>query len=630
MCGICGIYYFNQKERKVDPVQLQQMAQTIYHRGPDDQKFYIGENVGLAARRLSIIDLVGGQQPVANEDKTIWITYNGEIYNYLELREHLIKKGHVFSAKSDTETIVHLYEEYGEDCVKYLRGMFAFALWDSRHRKLILARDRVGIKPLFYTKTDTEFLFASEIKCILKIRDTYKEIDLRGLDAYFTLSYIPAPLTIFKNIHKLLPGHILICDENGITIKNYWDLYIEPDYGKSEKFFIEGFMDLLEESVKIRLMSEVPLGVFLSGGVDSSTVAALAVKNSSTPVNTFTIGFGGQIGAFDDERKYARLIAARYGTNHKEFEVLPDCIGIIEKIVSAFDEPFADDSTIPSYYVSELASQYVTVLLSGLGGDELFGGYERYLGFILADRYSKVPLSFRKKLIDPIILNLPESKNGNYTINHLKRFIRSSGLRPDQRYFGFISLLNNERRKNLYHPDLHAAIDYSWISSYFASYFNQKNIAAPMNKVFYQDIHTYLPDDILALTDRIGMHHSLEIRVPFLDHKLMEFCFRIPPEIKIKHFRKKYLLKKAVRDLLPSKVLSHKKQGFVGPMSMWLRQQLKPYVSDILCKKNINRIGFFNAETVKSILAEHFTRKETHDTLIWALINFHVWYDHYM
>ncbi|HLG29159.1 MAG TPA: asparagine synthase (glutamine-hydrolyzing), partial [Candidatus Brocadiales bacterium] len=437
MCGISGIYNFKNRDEQVSKETLLKMCLTIRHRGPDDQGIFLDTNIGLGMRRLSIIDVAGGHQPIANEDKTVWIVLNGEIYNYLELREHLQKKGHAFSTRSDAEVVIHEYEEYGEACVEKLRGMFAFAIWDGNKEKLLIARDRVGIKPLFYTRINGSIVFASEIKAILSAlggQGIKREIDWRAFDAFFTLSYIPAPLTIFKDIYKLLPGHVIVCEKGQIRVKKYWDIYYQPDYGKSEDYFIDGFMGLLEESVKIHLMSEVPLGAFLSGGIDSSTVVSLMARNNNSQVNTFSIGFGGNVGGYNDERQYARLVAQRYHTNQKEFEVKPDFITLMDELVGAFDEPFADDAMIPSYYVCKLAKEYVTVALSGLGGDELFGGYERYLGFSLSNKYERLPRFIRDRIIAPIINQLPENRNGSYSINHLKRFIRASNLTSDQRY----------------------------------------------------------------------------------------------------------------------------------------------------------------------------------------------------
>jgi len=631
MCGIFGIYHFAQPELRVEFSDLKLMGDAIAHRGPDAEGFHLDGNLGFGNRRLSIIDRSGGQQPIANEDQTIVVVYNGEIYNYQQIKVDLEQKGHRFSTSSDTEVLVHLYEEYGEDLITPLRGMFAFALWDARNRKLLVARDRVGIKPLFYTQTGTGIVFGSELKSLLKIKGIQREVDPIALDAYFTLSYIPAPLTIFSEIYKLRPGHLMTITQNGIRIRSYWDLAVEPDYSKPESYFLEGAMELMEEAVISHLMSEVPLGAFLSGGIDSGCVVALMARNLLSPVRTFTIGFGGAVGGFSDERPYARMVAQHYGTSHHEQSVSPKAVDVLQRVVQALDEPLADDSAIPSYYVSELAKSQVTVALSGLGGDELFGGYERYLGFQLGDWYDYLPRWMRTKVINPLAMRLPEQANGNPAVNHLKRFIRGSGLPASARYLEFISLLTLQQRQQLYHPEVRRQIDFSHIESHLKSFFNQPKDVPSINRVFYQDVHTYLPDDILALTDRISMAHSLEVRVPFLDHKLLEFCFRIPPDMKLKFFQKKYLMKKCgATFLLPQAVLQHKKQGFVGPMAHWLRHDLKPYILEMLSEERLRKSGFFDPKAVQRILDEHFSLRETHDKLIFALLVFQVWQAEYL
>ncbi|MEW5802715.1 MAG: asparagine synthase (glutamine-hydrolyzing) [bacterium] len=631
MCGIFGIYNFARPELAVEFSDLKLMGDAIAHRGPDAEGFHLEGTLGFGSRRLSIIDRSGGQQPIANEDRTIVVVYNGEIYNYQHLKEDLEQKGHRFSTSSDTEVLVHLYEEYGEELITPLRGMFAFALWDAKNRKLLLARDRVGIKPLFYTQSGTGIVFGSELKSLLKIKGIQRTVDPMALDAYFTLSYIPAPLTIFKGIQKLLPGHLMtITLQDGIRIRPYWNLAVDPDYSKPESYFLEGAMELMEEAVRIHLMSEVPLGAFLSGGLDSGCVVAFMARNLPQAVRTFTIGFGGAVGGFSDERPYARLVARHYSACHFEQEVTPKAVDVLHRVVQSLDEPLADDSAIPSYYVSELAKRQVTVALSGLGGDELFGGYERYLGFQVGDWYDFLPAWMRNKIINPLALGLPEQANGNPGINRLKRFIRGSGLPASARYLEFISLLSLQQRRHLYHPDVGRQIDFSHIESYLKSFFYQPKNVPSLNRVFYQDVHTYLPDDILALTDRISMAHSLEVRVPFLDHKLLEFCFRIPPEMKLKFFQKKYLMKKFGATLLPYAILRHKKQGFVGPMAHWLRHDLKTYLLEMLSEEAIRRSGFFDPKAVQKILDEHFSLRQTHDKLIFALLVFQIWQAEYL
>ena len=628
MCGIFGIV-----SPTVVRQQLEVSTNTLSHRGPNDSGFFVGEGIGLGHRRLSIIDLEGGHQPIFNEDGSKCIIFNGEIYNFMELKDHLLLKGHQFSTRSDTETILHAYEEWGESCVEHFRGMFAFAIWDLKGKTLFLARDRLGIKPLFYGEHNGIFYFASEMKAILADSEFRREIDELALTNYFTLSYIPAPLTIFIDIKKLLPGHTLTYRDGKIQIRKYWDLSFEPDRSKKEDYFIERFMELLQEAVKMRLISEVPLGAFLSGGIDSSTVVALMSGVSESPVKTFSIGFGGNIGGYLDERKYAKLVADRYKTDHEEYEVFPSPEGLIEKIVLAFDEPFADDSAIPSFFVCKIARENVTVALSGLGGDEVFAGYERYLGFKLGQDYKKFPSFFREDFVRKFVENLRERRDGHYTVNHMKRFVRSASLRPDLAYFGYLSKMNSNIKGSFFSEPDRFEKHFQSCQDLVLSYFNSSNISNgsdSLNRAFYCDIKTYLPEDILAVTDRMSMHHGLEVRVPFLDHKFMEFCATIPWEMKMRWFRKKSLLKKAVRNLLPRDVIKHRKQGFVGPMAQWLKKDLKPYVLETLSKKNLKTHDLFNYNTVQTILEEHFSGKEIHDTLIWSMVIFQTWFDLYM
>jgi asparagine synthase (glutamine-hydrolysing) len=630
MCGIVGIYAQNEKTVEELSRSVTMMAACLAHRGPDDQGFYIGKKIALGHRRLSIIDLQTGHQPIFNEDRSICIIFNGEIYNYQEIKSELLGKGHRFASESDTETIIHAYEEWGEASVHRLRGMFSFCIWDERKDTLLLVRDRLGEKPLFYAQYDGNFVFASEMKAILADPRVDRTMDWEALGAYFTFSYIPAPLTIFKSIKKLSPGHLLTCSKGKVRVRQYWDVSFAPDRRKTEGRFIQEYLELLNESVRLQLRSDVPLGAFLSGGVDSSTVVALMSRTNGSAVNTFTIGFGGNIGGFDDERKYARLVAERYHTHHREHEVHPDVGGLIGKIVRAFDEPFADDSTVPSYFVSELARRNVTVALSGLGGDELFCGYERYLGFQMTQIYQRIPGMIRDKVIRRLIEELPELASGNYTVSHLKRFVRSSFPECGRRYFGFVSKINPKYKDTLFQGRAqdHSAV-FNAVEQGYLDLFNAAPAEDPLNKVFYCDMKTYLPEDILACTDRLSMHHSLEVRVPFLDYKLVEYCATIPPEMKIKWLKKKYLLKKGVAGLLPKAVLDHKKQGFVGPMTRWLQTDLKELTREMLSERNLGKHDLFDGKTVDRILDDHYSGREINDTTIWSLMMFQSWFNQY-
>jgi asparagine synthase (glutamine-hydrolysing) len=612
---------------------LEKATLSIAHRGPDDCGYHTEPNAMLGFRRLSIIDLQGGHQPIYNEDRSKCIVFNGEIYNFMGLRDELLERGHTFFTRSDTETILHAFEEWGEGCVERLRGMFAFAIWDVREKVLFAARDRLGIKPFFYTTAGGGFAFASEMKALLADEGFDRAIDELALAAYFNLAYIPGELTIYRGIRKLLPGHCLTVRDGQVAVRKYWDLYPSPARGRREEYFIGGFMDLLREAVSIRLMSEVPLGAFLSGGVDSSTVVALMSQVSSGAVNTFCMGFGGDVGGYLDERGFARQVAERYGTRHREFEVLPRAEGLVETIVRAFDEPFADDSTIPSYFVCKIARENVTVALSGLGGDEVFAGYERHLGFALSSCYGRLPGFLREGLVRPLVERLPERADGHYTVNHMKRFVRGAGLPPGERYFGYLSKLPPRLRGCFFNETGRFSEHLDQSRELVLRHFNSENVDGPvdcLNRALYCDLKTYLPEDILALTDRLSMHHALEVRVPFLDHKFLEFCATIPPEMKLKGFQKKHLLKTAVRPHLPPEVIRHRKQGFVGPMARWLKNELKPFVVETLAEKNLQKHGLLNAATVRRVLEEHFAGRELHDTLIWSMVIFQSWFNHYI
>jgi len=628
MCGIFGLYDLK------GGVQFQPFGlmggETLAHRGPDGTGEYSDAHVFLYHRRLSIIDLSGGTQPIYNEKRDKVIIFNGEIYNFQSLKKKLLHSGHLFTTDSDTEVILHAYEEWGEDCVNYFRGMFAFAIWDIREKKMFLVRDRLGIKPLYYASVGNRFYFASEMKAILAQPDFPREMNHDGLASFFSLSYIPAPLSIFKHINKLSPGHCISITQKNMRIWQYWDLHFKPDYGKSETAFWNEFIDLFREAVELRMISDVPIGAFLSGGVDSGLVVAIMSELSKESVQTFCMGFGGNVGGYFDERNLASLVSNRFGTRHREFEVHPNVEGLIEKLVRAFDEPFADDSMIPSYYLSKITRENVTVSLSGLGGDELFGGYERYLGFKISNFYNLLPKFIRENIIRKIVELIPERSDGHYTVNHMKRFVRAASLPPGRRYLEFISVVNYEKNANIFVDPPEFADGFSNCRQMCLDLYNSDCAEDPLDKVFYTDIKSYLPEDILALTDRVSMMHSLEVRVPFIDHKLMELCATMPNSLKIKFKTKKYLLRKGAKRYLPREILYHRKQGFASPMSQWINNDLRNYIGEVLSKKNIEKVGVLNHRIVQKILDEHFNRVEIHDRLIWSMVIFQTWYKLYM
>jgi asparagine synthase (glutamine-hydrolysing) len=626
MCGIAGIAY--QGERQVDAGELQRMCDVIRHRGPDDQGAYVGGAVGIGMRRLSIIDLASGHQPIHNEDKTLWVVLNGEIYNYRELRVGLESKGHRFYTNSDTETLVHLYEEYGEDCVQHLNGMFCFALWDEPRRKLFIARDRAGEKQVYFALKDGKFVFGSEIKCLLQTNVVSKDIDLAALDAYFTYLYVPAPATFFRDIRELPPAHVLVFDRNGIRTRRYWDLEFKVDRVHDERYFVEAFRERFYQAVRARLVSDVPLGALLSGGVDSSAIVAAMSESATGPVKTFTIGYDSG-GAHYDERRHARVVADRFATEHHELVVQPDVVELIPQLVSAFDQPFADSSAIANYYVFRETRKHVTVVLSGLGGDEIGAGYERHLGIRLQQFYRELPRALREGLVERVVNRLPDSRKGSRVVERAKRFVRTGAMSSSDAYYRYITAFDDDRRPRLYSARLRGAVRLESAKATFEQHFGRAGIADVLNRALYTDIMMYLPGDLLTLTDRMSMLHSIESRAPFIDHTLMEFMATVPPELKLKGFDKKHLLKRAFEDVLPRQILYRRKQGFTVPLTVWFRNELNPLIREMLSRERVERTGLFHWPAIEQLLEEHMGHRENHHNRIWALLMFMVWHDMY-
>jgi asparagine synthase (glutamine-hydrolysing) len=628
MCGIFGLYNFlGNSNINIDILLRNYDYSVMNHRGPDEYGFIKSNEIYLGHNRLSIIDLSGGKQPIFNQSKTKCIIFNGEIFNYKSIQKKLKDKGYIFSTDSDTEVILLAYEEWGERCLEQFRGMFAFCIWDEPNKILFIARDRLGIKPLYYAEKDGCIAFASEMKALLKLYHFDHAIDNDALGAFFYLSYTPGERSAYKSIRKLLPGYYMVVAKGRKTFHKYWDLTFAPDHSKSEQYWIDNFNDKFNESVELRMVSDVPVGAFLSGGVDSGAVVAHMAKVAN-PVYTFCIGFGGNVGGYLDERPYARLIAKKYATEHTEFEVQPYIEQILDDIVGSFDEPFGDHSTIPSYYLCKCTRDKVKVALSGLGGDELFGGYERYLGLKISKYLNVIPHFFTDKILSHLSSMVAESKDGLDNVNRMKRFIRYASLKPDYRYLGYLSMYDGAGKSPILSDPKMLSNGYDLAAEYILSYFNSDNASDFLDKAFYCDIKTYLPDDILACTDRISMKHSLEVRVPFLDHELMEFCAKIPSNLKIKGIGKKYLLKKAFKGILPEEIMNHKKQGFVGPLSIWMRTNINNYINDTLlsgCKNS----DYLNIDSVKCLLKEHNGRKHNHEKLIWSLLFFQKWFEKY-
>ena len=624
MCGICG--YFGIHDN-LNPIVLRAMNEQITHRGPDDDGYFVSQGVGLAMRRLSILDIEHGKQPIFNEDNTVCTVYNGEIYNYRELKRSLESKGHVFRTNSDTEVIVHLYEEYGKDLVHHLRGMFALAVWDDRNRLLLLARDRLGIKPLFYSLVGGNVIFGSEIKCILASGLAPKRLNYQAVDAYFTYTYIPAPYTVYEDINKLEPGCLIVIDQAGMRHEQYWDLdFSRQDASKSSSEWQKTFDTAIYDSVSSHLVSDVPLGAFLSGGIDSSLIVAMMSKASEEDVEAFTIGFEESAASLLDERVYARMLADRCHLKYHEYSVSADFQDIVNGIVTAFDEPFADDSVIPSFYVSKVTSEKVKVALSGLGGDELFAGYHRYFGIYLSDIYDHLPGMLHNNILSPLVNSMPEPKNSGDRINHFKRFTRYAGMEPARRYLGYVSTLDEEERRALYRPEMARNIDYRKTADFVLKNYEHCQSDNVVDKVLYTDIKTYLPDDILTLSDRLSMWHSLELRVPFVDHKLVELAATLPAKYKINLLGKKRLLKQVASRWLPREIINHRKQGFESPMAGWLRNELFDYTSQLLSHNNIEKTGLFNYEFVSQKMDAHFSGKEKNNKIIFSLMMFVLWH----
>ncbi|MGH9880855.1 MAG: asparagine synthase (glutamine-hydrolyzing) [Pyrinomonadaceae bacterium] len=625
MCGIAGFVENSgsgAKDRREATSVLEDMCRVIRHRGPDDQGLVVKGPAALGMRRLSIIDLAGGHQPMSGEDGSVTIVFNGEIYNFIELQPLLEARGHRFKTRSDTEAIVHAYEEFGPKCVDLLRGMFAFAIWDEREQKLFIARDRAGKKPLYYTLTSQGTLvFGSELKSLLEHPEVEREISPKALDAYFTLGYVPDPLSIFRNIHKLPPGHHLTFAAGRVSVQQYWDFDFEPETSRREEDYLGELRSLLDESVRLRLISDVPLGAFLSGGIDSSTVVALMARHMGQPVKTFSIGFHEDS---YNELHYARLTARKFGTDHHEFFVTPEICDIVDELVWHFDEPFADSSAIPTYVVSKLAREHVTVVLSGDGGDELFGGYTRYVVERKRRMFSHLPGFVRRGIMQPLSRRLPHGALG-------RNFIHNVALDPIDRYLDSMSIFSGLNRELLYTDDFRQSLGSNrQTAAFFSDLGDKVSTGEAIDKLLYIDSKTYLPGDILTKVDRMSMAVSLEARVPLLDHKLIEFMVKTPAALKLAGYETKYLLKRAVKDLVPSEILNRPKQGFGVPVQEWINKQLRARIRDTLTPAQMRLRGYLDPDYVKVLLDEHERGRRDHSMAVWALFMFELWHREFM
>ncbi len=625
MCGICGII----RQSDVDPAELGRMMDAIAHRGPDDEGTYIAGGVGLGSRRLSIIDLLGGHQPMANEDGTVWVLHNGEIYNHPELRRGLVQRGHVFRTLSDTEVIVHLYEELGERCVERLGGMFAIAIWDARQRKLVLLRDRLGQKPLFYAEARGALWFASEVKSILAAGQHTREMDLESLHDFLSLRFVPSPRTMLRHIHKLPPAHVLVYQHGRVQLRRYWDLSFRAklDLGPAE--YVDRLRDTLRQVIARHLISDVPVGAFLSGGMDSSMIVATMGRDLARSGLTFAVG----VQEHDyDERPYARLVAERYGTQHIERCVQPDVLDLVPRMVWHLDEP-SDPIAACQYYAAELAARRVKVVLGGDGGDELFAGFDRYWGLPIVHYYASIPSPLRTHAIGPLLARLPDSfayKGLSQRLRWVHQLAQRSG--PGLRYAEAtcVSRFSHQAKQALFDPDIWQRVGGKDSAAVIASAYDCADAEDALGRMLYADMVTRLPEHSLMLSDRMTMAHGLELRSPYLDHELVELMAAYPSHMKIRGRTLKYVLRQLAVDYLPEPVLRRPKHGFMLPVGYWFRDELYPSIERRLLGSQLVRQGLLRKAAIRRLLDEHRQGRVDHHVRLWMLLNLDVWHQLYV
>ena len=625
MCGIVGIVRNDGKP--VDEQLLARMNDAIRHRGPDEDGFYVNGSVGLAMRRLAIIDLKSGQQPIHNRDRSAWIVFNGEIYNYLELREKLEKLGHTFYTNSDTEAIVHAYDQYGVDCPKHLRGMFVFAIWDERTQELFLARDRVGKKPLLYAEVNGQLIFGSEFSALLLHPDISREIQPEAIDYYLSFMAVPAPLTVYKSIRKLEPAHWLRWRNGNVERQRYW----EPDFTKkidiSEEEAGERTVEILRDAVKVRLMSEVPLGAFLSGGIDSSAVVALMSQESSERVKTFSIGFDEQDFS---ELHHARRVAEHVGADHHEFIVRPDAVEVLPTLVDHYGEPYADSSAVPTYYVAKETRKHVTVALNGDGGDESFAGYERYIAMGLTEKYRMIPSFLRESVIRQAVNLIPTDPTKRSKIKSAQRLLAVVAREKTGRYMHWMSTFNDELKGPLYTDLFREQTAGANATGILGNWFKRANGIGMVDALLLTDQMTYLPNDLLVKVDIATMAVSLEARSPFLDHHVIEFAASLPQNLKLRRLTGKYLLKKVLRKLLPSENLTRRKMGFGVPIGHWFRGKMQPFLREVVLSDKALRRGLFKPEAVKHLVDSHTRAERDYSHQLWTLLMLELWFNRFI
>jgi asparagine synthase (glutamine-hydrolysing) len=628
MCGIAGFAETSPRQG-LPPgsdtaasarALLRRMCAVIRHRGPDDEGIHVEAGVALGMRRLSIIDLATGQQPIHNEDGTVLVVFNGEIYNYRDLRSELEGLGHTFSTASDTETIVHAYEEWGEEALRRLRGMFGIALWDRRNGVLLLARDRVGIKPLHYATVHGRLYFGSEVKSVLAGMGVTPGLNFGALDHYFSFLYTPREQSIFEGVHKLPPGHLLRWRNGRAEVRQYWKLPADEITPASEGEAAEALRAVLRSAVASHLMSDVPLGAFLSGGVDSSIVVGLMAQASSRPVKTFSIGFDDPR---YDELEPARVVAQHFATEHHEFVVRPDALSIIDDLITHFDEPFGDSSAIPTWYVSELARRHVTVVLSGDGGDELFGGYDRYFPHPRVAAFDRWAAPGTRAIASLVWPCLPHGMRG-------KNFLRTVARDARGRYLDQIGYFQRDEKAALFTADVRRRIDVADAEATLGRHFDRFQALPWHAQMMHFDFETYLPEDILTKVDRMSMAHSIESRVPLLDHEVVEFAARLPASLKIRDGRRKHILKQAAADLLPASVLARPKRGFEVPLGVWFRGGLRELFADVLLSARARQRGYFEPRFIQRLLDEHLSGRREHTLRLWSLLVFELWHRQYI
>ena len=623
MCGIVGLYYLDS-QREVRQDELKLMADRIVHRGPDDEGFFVHKHVGLGMRRLSIIDVSGGHQPIYTPDRDKVIVFNGEVYNFGDHRPDLENKGHRFGTHTDTEVVLHLYDEYGLDFLEKLNGMFGLAIWDDREKELIVARDRLGIKQVYYYQDGEKIIFASEIKSILALFDTKPEINLSGLAAFLKYGFTPAPYTLFDRIRKIPPGHYLRLRDRKIDLKSYWTLSYVPKNENSPTQIKHDLYELIKSSVKYRMISDVPLGAFLSGGIDSSSIVHLMSELGTGSTSTYSIGFGKGY-EFYNELDPARRFANEYNTNHHEILVEPDVKELFPKLVASLDEPLADSSFIVTFLVSKLARESVTVILSGVGGDELFGGYRRYLNASLQKYVKWMPAPLRKHFLSRILNCLPVDRN-NTLLNYFrlaKAYMNSVDLAPEDQYSTYTSVFDDEVSHQM-------MIENKDIPNFFEQYFQECDSSDVLDKIMYFDLKMSLPDQLLMLSDKMSMATSLELRVPYLDHRVVEFAAKIPSNLKINGLKLRHIQKEIFKGKFPDFVFKQKKKGFGAPIGSWIRNELKPMAYDLFDKGYVRNQGIFDHGAIHRILNDHFRMKEDYTDNILALLTFQIWYEEYL